>query len=98
MCSSDLQEAADADAKRDLLDRLENMSEAEARALLGEDPSTGRQADAPRYEVPPSPQRATQANGAAPNGRQNGSASSGKQIIISVGETSVAAERETHRS
>jgi len=91
------QAAADVDAERDLLDRLENMSEAEARALLGEDRSTGRQADLPRNAVPAA-SRAAQGAGAASNGRQNTNTISGKQIIISVGDPNGAAERETHRS
>jgi acyl-CoA synthetase (AMP-forming)/AMP-acid ligase II len=87
-----------ADAERDLLDQLESMSEAEARALLGEDRPSARPVDVPRHDVPPATQRATQATVAAPSGRQNGNAPSGKQIIISVGDTGGAAERETHRS
>ncbi|HEY2840983.1 MAG TPA: AMP-binding protein [Pirellulales bacterium] len=91
------QQTADADAERELLDRLDNMSDAEARAMLGEDSSARRHADVSRYDVPVAPQRASSKPEAASSGRHN-SAPSGKQIIISVGEASGTAEREAHRS
>lgn len=83
------QEAADVEAERELLDRLEHMSEAEARALLGEAPA--------KQESSPTSQRAVPATGAAPTGRINGATQNGKHIVISVGEAN-SAEREAHRS
>jgi len=87
---------ADADAERDLLDRLEHMTEAEARALLNGTPAAGRARETSRYDAP-APQREASTD-AVPGGLANAASQRGKQIIISVGGASGGVEQETNRS